>query len=1055
MSIKKYLAAMLIVFTCSVANAADETVPGDANGTFLGAEISNIGSIELGKNLEISAVRSGPYLLNDDPVPNIFGKVFGTDSFMPFVKDLGFAKEIQRDPFFETYFIFSLILSGALALGSVGYLITMVFKLQSEDVRGVFESAIAKKAWLLIALFVLINVAAYLAANAVLAITAMVNWTGLSFSLQSTDLKNTASLDDTSLQKNYYAVGGMVKIDQAVFRNTRQALIAFNFANMADAGLVGSYSKKEVADRILESAEADVTPNGLGDVNVDVTSSWRNMVNFYATANNYDVKFNAPSLKLWERKTWGYKHSFGVINFNNAVGLNFERSNGENMNDGTFISQLRDIQKNAAKSLGNETFNYISMIGNDEAFYELILNGSVDSTNVYQDPYLEIYSKKIIAQYKADAKNLVKQYYKPDEIGVKDTSNLLAASSSVYKAAYSGYLGADMNMLGNGGDIISKVMKHAVRQITLAKLNELCTVAWDDNKAVRASVDAYNAIPADTAFRDIVKGVNGMQAAFASQCVYLDDDRTFKNLGSEHIEDALYYRTKQMQWFFATTYVYNKIQEAMRAAILEDQSAASQFASEMVKNLRAGIIGAAANFSLVVKIQKQKKDAFTGISNTLFVQYNGPADKDNFVAEEIFTGTTDEKLNGEMHERSVTTYPEISYASLLASPIVNIQPSTDENESTLEALVSLSFQQMVDKLFGTDNTALKLMLRLPLNMAVSDGASFCRAEPARCSTNDRVSIPVGLMMMGGEFINDALTTFTIKTALGTILQLWDAGGGVDTDALSATEKSAAATVGDASRITTFTKVLGGIGAKIAHAILIALYIVASAQMSIAWFKLAVGFVLVVVLPSYFVVMIMIRMIKQLMNIVFIVAKLIIATSLTMLESEPNKVFAPIKDIALEFVFELISVGVFALFMFVSIVLLLNLDLDSTMLMIISLTAGKGLIANVVMTVMIMVIFCVVAYMLMRFADEKTDEIAQLFKVKAAVDKDIEFLMIRLRDPQLMNAAQQLHGLSEKELSQIVKQATSKHARAERDERTEKRKQLVQAARKHFRSEPSE
>ncbi|MDP1346333.1 hypothetical protein, partial [Klebsiella pneumoniae] len=77
--------------------------------------------------------------------------------------------------------------------------------------------------------------------------------------------------------------------------------------------------------------------------------------------------------------------------------------------------------------------------------------------------------------------------------------------------------------------------------------------------------------------------------------------------------------------------------------------------------------------------------------------------------------------------------------------------------------------------------------------------------------------------------------------------------------------------------------------------------------------------------------------------------------------------------------------------------------------------------------MIMVIFCVVAYMLMRFADEKTDEIAQLFKVKAAVDKDIEFLMIRLRDPQLMNAAQQLHGLSEKELSQIVKQATSKHA----------------------------
>ncbi|PRW95588.1 hypothetical protein C7A07_26405, partial [Pseudomonas fragi] len=91
-----------------------------------------------------------------------------------------------------------------------------------------------------------------------------------------------------------------------------------------------------------------------------------------------------------------------------------------------------------------------------------------------------------------------------------------------------------------------------------------------------------------------------------------------------------------------------------------------------------------------------------------------------------------------------------------------------------------------------------------------------------------------------------------------------------TDALSATEKSAAATVGDASRITTFTKVLGGIGAKIAHAILIALYIVASAQMSIAWFKLAVGFVLVVVLPSYFVVMIMIRMIKQLMNIVFIV-----------------------------------------------------------------------------------------------------------------------------------------------------------------------------------------
>lgn len=1055
MSIKKYLAAVLLLFTCSYGNAADEVVPGDANGTFLGAEISNIGSIELGKDLDISGVKSGPYLLPDDPAPNLFGKVFGTQTFMPFVKELGFTKEIQRDPFFETYFISALILSGVLALGSVGYLLTMVFKLQSEDVRGVFESAIAKKAWLLIALFVFINVITYLAANAVLAVMAMVNWAGLSFSLQSTDLKNTATLDDTSLQKNYYAVGGMVKIDQAVFRNTRQALMALNFGNMADAGVVGSYSKKEIADRILESGEAEISPNGLGDVNFDVTSNWRNMVNFYVTANNYEVKFKASSIKFWDKKAFGNKHNFGVINFNNAVGLNFDKETGESANDGALISQLRDIQKNAAKTLGNETVNYISMIGNDEAFYELIEKGYVDSTNVYQDPFLEVYGKKIVAQYKADAKSIIEQNYKPDEIGIKDTSNLLAASSSVYKAAYSGYLGADMNMLGNGGDVISNIMKHAVRQITLAKLNEICTLTWEDNKAVRASVDAYNAIPASTSFRDIVKGVNGMSLPLSSQCIYLDDDGTFKNLGSEHIEDAVHFRTKQMQWFFALTYVYNKIQEAMRSAILEDQSAASQFASEMIKNLRQGIIGAAANFSLVVKIQKQKKDAFTGISNTLFVQYNGPSDKDNFVAEEIFTGTTDEKVNGQIHESSVTIYPQISYASLLASPIVNIQPSTDENESTLEALVSLSFQQTVDKLFGTDNTALKLMLGLPLNMSVSEGASFCRAEPARCSTNERVSIPVGLMMMGGEFINDALTTFTIKTALGTILQLWNAGNGVNTDALSATEKSAAATVGDASRITTFTKVISGIGSSIVHALLIALYIVASAQMSIAWFKLAVGFVLVVVLPAYFVVMIMIRMIKQLMNIVFLVAKLIIAAALAMLEPKPESVFAPVKDVALEFVFELISPGIFALFMFVSITCLYTLDLTSTMLMVISLTAGKGLIANVVMTVMIMTIFCVIAYMLMKFADEKTDEIAQLFKSKAAVDKDIEILMVRLRDPELMSAAQQLHGVSEKELSQIVKQATSKHAATRRSERTEQRRQLVQAARKHFKSDSPE
>ncbi|MDP1340352.1 hypothetical protein, partial [Klebsiella variicola] len=83
-----------------------------------------------------------------------------------------------------------------------------------------------------------------------------------------------ASLDDTSLQKNYYAVGGMVKIDQAVFRNTRQALIAFNFANMADAGLVGSYSKKEVADRILESAAAD----GAGCIGTDQRAGRRFLV---------------------------------------------------------------------------------------------------------------------------------------------------------------------------------------------------------------------------------------------------------------------------------------------------------------------------------------------------------------------------------------------------------------------------------------------------------------------------------------------------------------------------------------------------------------------------------------------------------------------------------------------------------------------------------------------------------------------------------------------------------------------------------------------------------
>lgn len=1051
--IKKYLAALLIVFTSSIAYANESTVPGESNGTVWDIEISNINSLELDKGFDMSAVKSGPYLLNQDPMCSMVGKFFGSDKFFQFVKDLGCTKQYQQDPLIASMFYFVLWILGALATGSVLWLCWLVFKAQTIENESKFTALLhgagAMKAWLAIVVFLFIKVGSILMPNNLLFAASMLNWAGLSFTLHTTEFKTTPVLEDASLQKNYYATAGLVNIDTSAFKTKRQALFAFNSGNMADAGLVGSYSKQEVAEKILGMAEPKIDTNALSDINIDATMNFRNAFNFYVTANNYTVKNDAPFLKMWERKTWSYGTNFGVINFNNALGLNFEKNNGASINDGTLIVELRDMQKGAAKSLGNETLNFIEKIDSDEGFFQKIKDGAVDSTDVYNEAYLKKFGDEIVSKYKADAQALAKQFYKPEELGIKDPALHLAALAAIYKAAYSGYLGADMNAWGNGGELLSKLMSQYVRRITIAKMNEICTIEWKDNEPVRASVAAYNSIPGDTKFKDIVKGSDGMSLPLSNQCIYLADDGTFKNFGSANIEDALTFKTKQMQMSYAINFVFNKIQEGMRSAILEDKSASSYYQAELIRNMQNGVLGASSNITLAVHINQQKKAAFNSISNTLFVQYNGELKETNYVNEEAFTGSKDKEVNSQIHQMSASIYPVISYRSLHASPIVNIQPSTDENESAIEALVTMSAQQTIDKIFGTDNTALKLMIGLPLNMSVSEGAAFCRRDMNRCSTNEKVNIFTGLVMMGAEFTSDALTTIAIKTTLGVILERWD--GGVNTDALSAAEKTAAASVGDASRIGTFAKIAANLGAAIAHVMLIALYIVASAQMTIAWFKLALGFIAVVVMPASFMLLLLKHMLIQVTDILSILIKLVVSVFVAMFESEASGVWRNVANIILETIFATLRPAFYFILMCVSVAILTNIDLSSSMMMLISMTAGKGLIANTAMTVMVIAVYATVAYTLIRFADQKHDELAKIFSVHAERDESTAFLMQQLQNAAMLNAMRDFSAMSESEIKDFARKAKRSSSNSKRDYEKARRTQAVQAARSKFRS----
>lgn len=881
---RKILSGFLLLFCLNISYvaSADEAVENQTTtqntvqveeageNDFFTLAISNLPQLNTDdSNIGFKSLTKGIYIDNEDIIANFVIGFVGTENLpdwaISLLASVGFTKTIPQ------YFIFKYLLANMVyvyipvaLLAGLSLMWSALMNLASpKEPEPQIWSLRAKKLIAVLAAPYLHKPLLISLVLSILLVTAFAN------KFQTVQNVNTAEKIFSTVpseQDKYIAANNSTNYLEIALSNmkTRQALLSYGAVNLGDRdAFFSNIFGQTVEEALTESNKFQalrIEPINTTKINLDATTKLANIVNVINLSTSVNIYKSDDGYSTDERKNLGYPANIGTVEFNTSA-ENFEGLSHTSLNDGTLGYQMQAVVKNAAENNGD------IMVSNSEKAFEILLplylSGNLSTSTLFADsasyPQLDALRKSVNAAAKKLAKESV-ALVKIDEIGNMPAEARLQLSGLSSAAVMAGIQGAD-----GSGKQTRKILAY-FNKIAESKINQDCTERWSTYKTNKVNVEKINAARDQDAKKFFQKDMKA-QDYVAWACAWVkDSDATVIALGSEKPEDELQFKAEAMARKAAWDFVALSALEGVKQNANEDKTYQNALASATLRNMKLGLIGYPLDYLNQSRIQDSINRRNNTISSSVYVRYLGPRVEENtYVNTEIVFNTKD--LDGESDEAKSLygKFWTVNLKGIIAQASIDLSALTPENESSINAQLSVAMKNMVMEMTGTSWDSLAPAFGGDPNLSTHEAAKACNANPVPCDQRGTQSIPTTVVNAGVEAY-----TYGFKVILwNSAFKALSVGADALKDVSSDVGESISVVLGDKGGVKgkAVGKFIGHLGksVKIFSDLIVA---VTDTLTPIAFFMITLGFFLAFVLPMMAVFYAFVSLIKLFTSIPF-------------------------------------------------------------------------------------------------------------------------------------------------------------------------------------------
>jgi hypothetical protein len=771
-----------VLLSCSIPAFADstsmlaESQAVEKTEGFVSA-VSNICSISADassvKNFSIEQVTSGNYICNKDFVIRMWFGLVGMTGLESVVANLGFTDHIEGNEVILN--LFSFMRNVYLAMFAVVCFFMLALHLLGftrEEISTDHMHRPINMVLNLMIFFFALPITGFM----FIWTCAMTNQGGLEQMKQTAmKYKETGMLSDTSKLAIDTDLGNKIKIVTSGVQTNRalfqKGLVDIGMAPPSSWGFSGSLlTKNEVIPEMLKQTDYQIKPNTSYKLNMDLHPEALKTINFNEMVNKYEVKKIADYNEK-QKSVYGYPSTIATFLVNTQAS-NFERQSSESMNDGNIETQMNDINMALAKQSSGDAKaglpgRFISDVKSLEA--DLITKITNEGSAYKSSDFYEMAGLQ--ESIGSDVKGVVHQYINIDDLDLKHASSIPQVYSMAYSKALTTLFGDDKT-----GQGLQDQFDFIKTEIVDAKLNEMCTLNWDENLRERQLAARFNGMPSNAVYKDLIRSgqYDDLQASMSMSCLKLDKENNIIGVyGSENIADVKKFQIQQLAAYKALQTISQNYMLGVKKSLAEEKSGTDNLWYNLVIISQQGFVGsmilAEGEINRFRNNENLKSQMLNnGMTSTYHQVQTG--EETNYVNYDVMFGKSDISRRAALEDSYNNIFPPIDYTNLQLSGVINVSPANLDDDSFWSNLDLTAF---FFKIIGMDPVSVKWMLQIPESMTIPKGAAYCIDKPTECETLPKVDLLTGVYGMGSEFKDWGMTVIIIKGVTSTAVLAMD------------------------------------------------------------------------------------------------------------------------------------------------------------------------------------------------------------------------------------------------------------------------------------------